>query len=218
MGAPAPPDLLCVWGLLLSAQGALAFLDSLCTCVSRAPAGALPRPSCLSSSSPAPPLGAIRLCCPRLCFSPACLFPASRFLSPCSHSPARHACVLRHFPPGGLQLLPAQAAGCRRVFQGSPHFRMDAPLTHLLQASASDLACRSLLGGQQGERFRAQILHPFVTLALQRPPCRLQLSPTLLEAVARIFLSGVESACWACPHQKDTKSWFSPSVLSVCSE
>lgn len=57
MDASAPPDLLCVWGLLLSAQGALAFLDSLCTCVSRAPAGALPRPSCLSSSSPAPPLG-----------------------------------------------------------------------------------------------------------------------------------------------------------------
>lgn len=159
-----------------------------------------------SAPPPQPRLWAMRLCCPRLCFSPACLFPASRFLSPCSHSPAHHACVLRHFPPGGLQLLPAQAAGCRRVFQGALHFRMDAPLTHLLQASASDLACRSLLGGQQGERFRAQILHPCVTLALQRPPCRLQLSPTLLEAVAQIFLSGVQSACWACPHQKDTKS------------
>ena len=179
MDASAPPDLLCVWGLLLSAQGALAFLDSLCTCVSPAPAEALPRPLCLSSCSPAPPLGTMRLCCPRLRFSPACLFPASRFLSQCSHSPARHACVLRHFPPGRLQLLPAQATGCRRVFQGALHFRMDAPLTHLLQASASDLACRSLLGGQQGERFGAQILHPCVTLALQRPPCRLQLSQTV---------------------------------------
>ena len=88
-------------------------------------------------------------------------------------------CVLRHFPPGGLRLLLAQAARCRRVFQ-APCTSGRTPLTHLLQASAADLACRPLLGvgGHQGDRFRAQILHLCVTPP-ERPPCRFQLSPTL---------------------------------------
>ena len=88
-------------------------------------------------------------------------------------------CVLRHFPPGGLRLLLAQAARCRRVFQ-APCTSGRTPLTHLLQASAADLACRPLLGvgGHQGDRFRAQILHLCVTPP-ERPPCLFQLSPTL---------------------------------------
>lgn len=88
-------------------------------------------------------------------------------------------CVLRHFPPGGLRLLLAQAARCRRVFQ-APCTSGRTPLTHLLQASAADLACRPLLGvgGHQGDRFRAQILHLCVTPP-ERPPCRFQLSRTL---------------------------------------
>lgn len=99
-------------------------------------------------------------------------------------------CVLRHFPPGGLRLLLAQAARCRRVFQ-APCTPGRTPLTHLLQASAADLnlACRPLLGvgGHQGDRFRAQILHLCVT-----PPDALPAVSSFrrlfLEAVARSFL------------------------------
>lgn len=45
------------------------------------------------------------------------LFLASRFLPTCSHSPAHHTCVLRHFPPASLQLLPAKATRCRGCFR-----------------------------------------------------------------------------------------------------
>ena len=97
------------------------------------------------------------------------LFAASRFLPTCSHSLAHHTCVLRHFQPGSLQLLPEQATRCKGVFQGALSFRTDALLTHLPQASSSDLACRSLLLGHQGGRFRAQILHLCMTFTLQGP-------------------------------------------------
>lgn len=142
-----------------------------CLC---APAGALPRPSCLSASSPAPHLGPCA-CAVHARRQPS--LPVSCFQVPLPVFPL--PCVLRHFPPGGLRLLLAQAARCRRVFQ-APCTSGRTPLTHLLQASAADLACRPLLGvgGHQGDRFRAQILHLCVTPP-ERPPCRFQLSPTL---------------------------------------
>ena len=147
---------------------------TLCVCVSVPPQGLCPG---LRASAPPPQ--------PRIWGPCACAvharrqpsLPVSCFQVPLPVFPL--PCVLRHFPPGGLRLLLAQAARCRRVFQ-APCTSGRTPLTHLLQASAADLACRPLLGvgGHQGDRFRAQILHLCVTPP-ERPPCRFQLSPTL---------------------------------------
>lgn len=174
MDASPPPDPLCVWGLPLSAQGALAFLDPLCACVSLCPRRGFAQAFVPQRLLPSPASGGRAPVLSMLGVSLVCPCPASRFLSPCSHSPASSD-TSRQEGCGSFSRKPR----CRRVFQ-APCTSGRTPLTHLLQASAADLACRPLLGvgGHQGDRFRAQILHLCVTPP-ERPPCRFQLSRTL---------------------------------------
>lgn len=96
---------------------------TLCVCVSVPPQGLCPG---LRASAPPPQ--------PRIWGPCACAvharrqpsLPVSCFQVPLSVFPL--PCVLRHFPPGGLRLLLAQAA-LQEGVSGALHFRTDAPHT-----------------------------------------------------------------------------------------
>lgn len=69
--------------------------------------------SCLSASSPAPHLGAVRRCCPCSRGSRACPGPASGFLCPCSHAPPSSD-TSRQEGCGSFLRKPRAAGGCFR--------------------------------------------------------------------------------------------------------
>lgn len=177
MDASPPPGSAVCLRTAAVCPGALAFLGPTLRVWSLCRRRALPRPSCLSASSPAPHLG--------LC--------AGAVHAGAAAEPARVPCFrfLSRVPtPLRPQTLPArraaaplaQASGCRRVFQAPCTSRTDAPhtpppsgqLSRISISPADPSWCWWSPGRQiQGSDFA------FLCDSTGRPPCRFQLSQTL---------------------------------------
>lgn len=215
MDASPPPDPLCVWGLPLSAQGALAFLDPLCACVSLCPRRGFAQAFVPQRLLPSPASGGRAPVLSMLGVSLACPCPASRFLSPCSHSPASSD-TSRQEGCGSFLRKPRAAGGCFRrpaLQDGRPSHTSFRPAPRISPADPS-LVLVVTRETDSGLRFCTSVwLH---RSALPAVSSFRRLSPA--GSSMEFSVSGVERARWALREQKDTKSWFSPSVLSVCSE